>query len=569
MIIASETAVLSFLACPIEFENSYMQLEKHFTILIYPFRHNITPSNRRLRLQRLNGRWKPWWQRFEDNKAFADALDDTRFFLPYVRGLLFPETAKLHEADADWQLEKARALAHEPLEELAQGLLEDGVLRFTYDPLQLQSLQPLRLEFERDNFSAPFQLHWIDVALFPQSVGFLVLKVELDEIAPSTNRVIDFLYYLRLIHPPKTDWALANWRCTSIERPLVFKSRDLVDYLLQGLTSGSSHLEATLAVFLTRVRHGDPVWRYSTTELGQVYGSVFRKFSYACLAEARDNPDQSSSSQYSEDSVQAVAHTSKSAGHEQLFNSYQEQVLYELATVTQITEPNYEPHPHSVKQLMENGHIALWANWQGLALHDNVIFLGIKPTRFVLEVLAQNVESDYFHLFLITLYQKVRLSWMSGDAMQRGADLHRNLAEARAQWDAFTAFRNHYWFAEVTAKPQGIELYKRFHKGMMIQTLYQCISDEMIQLQEYYERKTQRRTDVILFFLAAIGLPASLLAEFFGSALIKDSTWDQFGWTALIVFGVFFIVGFIWWQTARDILRPVVERVRRLFERDR
>jgi hypothetical protein len=130
-----------------------------------------------------------------------------------------------------------------------------------------------------------------------------------------------------------------------------------------------------------------------------------------------------------------------------------------------------------------------------MALHDNVLFLGTVPTRFTRHSFRRNVENDYFNLYLLTFYQKMRLSLMSGELMRRDRDLHRNLREARALSDAFVMFRNHYWVAEVTLKLQGAELYRRFQRGLDAFSLYEAVSDEVRELQEYYERQVARNIE--------------------------------------------------------------------------
>jgi hypothetical protein len=65
-------------------------------------------------------------------------------------------------------------------------------------------------------------------------------------------------------------------------------------------------------------------------------------------------------------------------------------------------------------------------------LHDNVVLLGTRQSRFTRHNLAPNLESDYFHLYLLTSYQKMRLSLLSGELMRAGANLHSNLREARS-----------------------------------------------------------------------------------------------------------------------------------------
>ena len=334
----------------------------------------------------------------------------------------------------------------------------------------------MQIEFEREKFDAPLRIDWIDIALFPQNIGFLILKMGLKEQAPPIDRLNDALYYLRPIHPPAVGWQLAQWRRLTPETPLAFTSRDLIDFLLQGLTEDSENVDHTLADLVGPHSQAGAIQRYSATETGQVYGDVFRQYSYACLAE-----------------TPAVPAMPEEATP--LFASSLQQALYELATCTQTTDPDYRPHPQGLRQTMEQAHIVLWANWEAMALHDSVVFLGARPTPFTLRALAHNIESDYFHLFLLTLYQKMRLSLLSGELMRRSADFDPNLEETYRLMEVFTMFRNHYWFAEVTRKPQGNVLYRRFQQGLGVALLYESTQREVNQLQEYYEQKAQRDID--------------------------------------------------------------------------
>jgi len=152
---------------------------QHFTILVYPFRDALLRPQRLKRLQQIEARWRPWFSRL-GRADLKPTLDDTQFFLPYLRTLHFLETALLPINDASQQVTRTMQLASltadEPADEFyGQGELPDGVLRLTYDPEHVQALHPLQLEFERKNtqgklveqFSAPMHLCWVDVALFP------------------------------------------------------------------------------------------------------------------------------------------------------------------------------------------------------------------------------------------------------------------------------------------------------------------------------------------------------------------------------------------------------------------
>ncbi|MFN3422030.1 MAG: hypothetical protein ACK40X_09940, partial [Armatimonadota bacterium] len=525
-------------------EVTEMRIAKHFVLLVYPFRHSLSGKEGSKRLERLNGRWFHWWRRL-DERSLERALDDTYFFLPYIRSLLFPETALLPKGDASQQVGKAKELSTLPISQLAKEIHPDGVLRLTLAPELMETLRPLQLRMERKNergevvehFEASLQLHWIDVALFPQNVGFLVLKVQMDKDKPDVRRLNDLLWYIRLVLPPTVGWQLADWQCQGVNGALLFKSRDLVDFLLQGLTDEAQRIDPTMEAFLERLSSGKSVNRYSASEMGQVYGQTFRLYTYACLDEDLGEQNPSSATQT------VIASP---------FLSSFQRVLYELATCTDTNDPNYVPHPEGLTKLMQTSHIGLWENWEGMALHDNVVFLGKRPNNFLLNAFAHNVESDYFHLYLLTLYQKIRLSLLAGELLRHAKDLHRNLKEARALWDAFIMFVNHYWFAEVSFKPQGNELYRKFQRGLGALPLYESVGQEVRDLQEYYERKAERRISTLLNFLTFVGLPASLLIDLFSNALLKEASWLQFGLTTLVFYSVVGVAWVLWSRFGKE-----------------
>ncbi len=163
---------------------------------------------------------------------------------------------------------------------------------------------------------------------------------------------------------------------------------------------------------------------------------------------------------------------------------------------------------------MEKGHLALWSNWEGMALHDNVVFLGARSGRIAEVVLPHNVESDYFQVYLVAYYTKIRLSMFSGELMRRGDELHKNLMDARALWDAFTMFRNHFWFSEITFKSQGTAIFRTFQQGLDVEMLYESVSKEVRELQEYYEHKADlERNDAVNRLQTAMNENLEVVAE--------------------------------------------------------
>src|SRR3984957_15258092 len=71
-----------------------LPLLHHFTFAIFPFLHQLPPDRDTRRLDALAPWWAPWWSRLT-RPATAAALDASGFFLPYVRGQLYPDTVGL------------------------------------------------------------------------------------------------------------------------------------------------------------------------------------------------------------------------------------------------------------------------------------------------------------------------------------------------------------------------------------------------------------------------------------------------------------------------------------------
>src|SRR5581483_7707516 len=105
---------------------------------------------------------------------------------------------------------------------------------------------------------------------------------------------------------------------------------------------------------------------------------------------------------------------------------------------------------------------------------------------------------------------------------RRGDSLMRDLDEARGASDAFMVFRNHYWFPEVTFKPQGIELYRIYQEALGVGLLYQAVSEAVHELKEHYEGKADDLIGSLVFVLqliAVLVLPAGFLTTMFQDEL--------------------------------------------------
>ena len=107
---------------------------------------STTNSNRRAqrpaRLVELGQRWVPWWSRLPPERL-AQALDDTGFFVPYVRELLFPETGLVQTTDPELPGLDASRVAGKSAAEIARAVPDGAVVRLTLcEPLLAELKTP-------------------------------------------------------------------------------------------------------------------------------------------------------------------------------------------------------------------------------------------------------------------------------------------------------------------------------------------------------------------------------------------------------------------------------------------
>jgi hypothetical protein len=533
-----------------------LPLAQHYVILTYPFRHHLSGGERRDRLLQLQGRWQPWWQRLDEPQT-ARALDDTCFFLPYVRELFFPEAASLpliagaQQAAAAQHQQTVRTVRGLGLPQIAEQVPAESVLRLTCTPEYLGPLKELRLQFERkgpddsvaEKFDAPFEVCWIDAVLFPGNVGFLLLKVRLSEAAPTVELLNDFLYYLRLVHPPTLGWQLASWRGRT-DGPS-WQARDLIDFLLQGLTEMPDSGHVSLERWLQDAQAAAPHRRWTTTVDSQILGSVFHLYTYACLGAVLTSGAQ-----------QAAA-----GGSDGLFDSAAERALYELATCTDTRQPDYRPHRAHLADLWQHHRAAFWDNWQGLILRDNVVFLGMGPSPFLLNSLAHNIESDYLHLYLFALFQNAWLSRSFGDMILPKFHWSWRLWRLPGEWwrtrralprllNGFHLFQNRYWFPELTRKPQPAELYRLYQHGLGVSPLYEEVAKQIKDLQSVMQERSSRQMQQLASAATFVGWPLSVLATLLGFAAM---TQGLFQWPVLLGIGILYgLVLLFWFLISRE-----------------
>jgi hypothetical protein len=454
-----------------------LELLDHFTVLVYPFHHGLTGTGRATRMDALDARWEPWWARLGDDEL-AVALLDTSFFLPYVRGLLFPETALLRdeppgEDGANW-VRRARRWGESRLSAFARLLPPDTVLRLTcrkpvLAPLAQFTLSPHPRVAARGRAAIPARLDWADAILFPTGVGFLLLKVRLRSERPGLAGLIDLNSGLRNVQPPTFSWRLPVLRFA--EGQAETSVRGLIDALTEGLAG----VEAGP---VPREVSSPPPW--------PDFGGHGFVLSYACT-----------------DLGDRAARLAPGA-----FPDAEDRVLFEYAACIRLGDsahnPTWVPSEEQAERFRRENRLALWRCWKGMVLKESLVFLGLADLPFNRRSLPHNVENEYLPLYVFTLHQKFRLFAFANSLMGEVARPAEGLRGARELLGRYVAFRNRYWLSEVTQKPQGGELYRKLQQGLEVDRLHEAVTASVKGAKEYYEEIRDRQVRLALDLLALV-----------------------------------------------------------------
>ncbi|HEX5833902.1 MAG TPA: hypothetical protein VFY34_08615 [Pyrinomonadaceae bacterium] len=498
---------------PLASANVDFDLLNHSSTFIYPFNHKIASAQDRRRLESLEECWSPWWRRLDD-RQISVLLDSTYFFLPYIREVLFPETSLVRGTSTDGyesSIKKLRYYSQKGLTYTCSDLPAHNVLRFAYkEPLLAEIASFSVVPFDRSGApirpGLPAQLAWVDVVVFTSGLGFLLLKVHLAQDAQTISQAMELNYYLRMVHPPSIDWRLPALSFNGSSADI--KLRDLLDFLTQGFVDDTP-IERDLLRYKTRLKETNAP-RYSDTEAGQIFGERCHFLSYACV-----NFD-----------------SQKAQKAEGIFSNPEDHLLFEFASSLQlgdsVSNPMWIPAAAQTKQLMDQNRFAFWRCWRGMSLKESVVFLGTEDIGFNRVVLPQNIEYNYLPLYIYTLHQKYKLFTFSSELMRKSGRDQGNLSELRFLMDSFMKFRNRYWFSEVTRKPLGSELYRKFQYGLEVPALYELVSNEVKDLKEYYEQQHEQRISILLAILTFVFLPLGAVVGIFGMTFFSQGSWRSF-----------------------------------------
>lgn len=505
----------------------------HVINLLYPFSYQREHLNSGQSLDRLSKRWQHIWHGLSRSEL-VEKLDDTYFFLPYVREVLFAESRLFFSDAPEKSTSSAQRLSRSELTNLASMLGPDAVLR-------LKAAPEFRAQFGQFNLQ-PYQMTGnpgdpalmalvitnIELALFPGGVGLLRIRVQAADNEPTVASLRELINHAREVQPKRLEWGTPRWVTHASGKKLSVDARTIVDYLLMGVTAPDSDtdLGISLVEFAARTESNDH--RYTSTAPGQVYGQNFQVFTYALL----------------DDSV--IEELPAETG---LSGDQWDRALFELVTCSDLSQENQQPAVRFWDRVQSSNKLVLWRNWKAMCLRDNVAFVARGDSIFTRQYLPQNIEKDYLEIYQLVIYQLIRLNLLQGRLLRHNRDLSSNLRSARTLWNDHVHFTNRFWYSHLCVRPQGNEIFQCFRAGVQVDALHDEVGSEVRELKAFYEERRQRFSNAILFFISVVGFPVGIVVGLFGNALLEpelEYKWPLFLISAVVAIGVAWGIKSMW-----------------------
>lgn len=231
-------------------------------------------------------------------------------------------------------------------------------------------------------------------------------------------------------------------------------------------------------------------------------------------------------------------------------------VWYQLIHVDQ-SSPTCQ-NDYLLKKILGESSYNRWSNlgtFYGYSRFSSVMVTDIKEARF----LYNHFQAMYYQIAILLLFYRGTLLTFSSRSKQlastikgyKNDDLDQIFEKIKVLNQDFIFFRNTYWFREVTAQDQGIEIFDLWSSKLRNRELFEDIQAEIDGLYSYIdavlEKETARKIDTITL-LGGIFIPFSIVASLFGMNLyfVNNDLFVHFSeWLRLPGSIAIFIIAFL------------------------
>jgi hypothetical protein len=176
----------------------------------------------------------------------------------------------------------------------------------------------------------------------------------------------------------------------------------------------------------------------------------------------------------------------------------------------------WQMSPPYLANLFKEQGIEIWEYSRGLVLHDTCAFLAYDESMPTL----LNTERWYYPLYVYFYHLQFRMNCFAEEMVDPELT---GLLESRRLKNQFMAFRNQFWFCNVSADFQGEIISDCIKKAMRLDSLYETVQSEINEISEFIDEKIERAKSAFIAALVIAFYPISYLWEISGLAdLLQD-----------------------------------------------
>lgn len=211
------------------------------------------------------------------------------------------------------------------------------------------------------------------------------------------------------------------------------------------------------------------------------------------------------------------------------------------------------------QHLVERDSYLRWAEVGTLYGATRYSFMALTSCGFFPQVvLSKHIRTIYARMVEIVLIQRMSILKFSEEvtAVSNLKDKNEYVIATRigSLYKEYIRFMNQYYFKDVSAQDQGIELYEMLEKQMNIESAAKDLDNEIGELHGYISLMIEKdRNDKAnrLNLLAAIFLPPTVIAGLFGMNPMNSfdlSFWEQLVFIVIITCGTYYLIRSKLWK---------------------
>lgn len=174
------------------------------------------------------------------------------------------------------------------------------------------------------------------------------------------------------------------------------------------------------------------------------------------------------------------------------------------------------------KELTKNATYHRWQNYNTMYGISRYSFVCLSSSVFPLPYM----QTMYFSMFSLLLMVHSTVLKFSKEVSEIAYSIDDDKTAQKVEdlYKRYIKFVNDFYFREITAKDQGIEIYEKALSVLNIKRDIEDLDAEIEELHKFVEMKQEKKTSETLNFLTLLGgilLPPSLVTGFFGMNSLK------------------------------------------------